>query len=293
MLSQRPSGALRRGDYRERSWRPGEDWERAESGLYLPGARASSPRNGAEMIGIDLFCGAGGFSLGFHQAGWHVAAALELDVFAAMTYLCNLGGPDTVLHFADRTIEQKWQKALRSEAKRTHEAKLDPYAPGAGWIASHPEQKPVAHFYLGDIRAFSAEQVLSDLGLGRGEVGCVFGGPPCQGFSMAGQRETMDPRNSLVFEFMHFVVAAHPKTFVLENVPGMLSMSTPEGVPVIDMLARIAQDGGFMTADAFKRTLAAQSDSVGFLRSETKIAKEPRAARAGESASEQLTLLAA
>lgn len=292
MLGQ-ATGAAR---YRERRLEPGAGWERSGSGLYLPGERASAPQGIAEMVGIDLFCGAGGFSLGFHQAGWHVAAALELDVFPAMTYLCNLGGPETVLHFADHAIEQKWQKALRSEAKRTRAAKLAPYAPGSGWIASHPEQRPVAHFYLGDIRAFSAEQVLRDLGLAAGEVGCVFGGPPCQGFSVAGQRETMDPRNSLVFEFMHFVVAVKPKTFVMENVPGMLSMTTPEGVPVIDMLARIAEDGGFMTADAFKRTLAAQSDRVGFLRNDIKARKEPGGGRASgarsEQAGEQLALLA-
>ena len=68
---------------------------------------------------------------------------------------------------------------------------------------------------------------------------------------------------SLVFEFMHFVVAVRPKTFIMENVPGMLTMRTPEGVPVVDMLARIAEDGNFMTSDAFKRTMAAQADSVG------------------------------
>ena len=97
----------------------------------------------------------------------------------------------------------------------------------------------------------------------------------------------MDPRNSLVFEFMHFVVGIHPKTFVMENVPGMLSMSTPDGVPVIDIVARIAHDGGFMTADAFKRTLAAQSDSVGFLRNDTKVGKQSSRKRAREVAEEQ------
>jgi DNA (cytosine-5)-methyltransferase 1 len=284
--------------YRERTLLLGDGWQRGPGGLYLPSSRQSGKSPITDMIAIDLFCGAGGFSLGFHQSGWHVAAAVEWEPAAAMTYLCNLGGPDTMVHFADRATERKWHKTLLNEAKRTRAAKLPEYRPGGGWIAGQPDVKPAEHFYLGDIRQFTAAQVMDDLGLRPGEPGCVFGGPPCQGFSSAGLRDTMDPRNSLVFEFMQFVVAVKPKTFVMENVPGMLSMRTPEGVPVIDMLARIAQDGGFMTADAFKRTMAAQTDSVGFLRSDTAADTAARSARrtntdAGEQAGEQLNLLAA
>ncbi len=285
--------------YRERSWEPGEDWQRTQSGLYLPGEHTRGQRPITDTVAIDLFCGAGGFSLGFHQAGWHVAAAVEWEPAAAMTYLYNLGGPDTVLHFTDAQVKARWQKALANEAKRTRREKLPGYAPGRGWISGQTGQKPVEHFYLGDIRQLTAEQIMDDLGIKPGEAGCVFGGPPCQGFSMAGRRETMDPRNSLVFEFMHFVVAVRPKTFIMENVPGMLTMRTPEGVPVVDMLARIAEDGNFMTADAFKRTMAAQADSVGFLRNDTHVEKTGRRRRSTQpatpdgTAGEQLNLLAA
>jgi DNA (cytosine-5)-methyltransferase 1 len=284
--------------YQERTLVLGDDWQRGPGGLYLPASQQPGVRPITDMVAIDLFCGAGGFSLGFHQSGWHVAAAVEWEPAAAMTYLCNLGGPDTVLHFIGPDVKRRWEKALANEAKRTRLAKLPGYAPGSGWISGQPGQKPVEHFYLGDIRSLSAAQVMDDLGLRPGEAGCVFGGPPCQGFSSAGRRDTMDPRNSLVFEFMQFVVAVKPKTFVMENVPGMLSMRTPEGVPVVDMLARIAQDGGFMTADAFKRTMAAQIDSVGFLRSDTgpdTAARRARGSKAStaEQAGEQLNLLAA
>jgi DNA (cytosine-5)-methyltransferase 1 len=284
--------------YRERTLLLGDDWQRGPGGLYLPASQQPGQRPITDTIAIDLFCGAGGFSLGFHQSGWHVAAAVEWEPAAAMTYLCNLGSPDTVLHFIGPDVKRRWEKALSNEAKRTRQAKLPGYAPGSGWISGQPDQKPVEHFYLGDIRSLSAAQIMDDLGLRPGETGCVFGGPPCQGFSSAGRRDTMDPRNSLVFEFMQFVVAVKPKTFVMENVPGMLSMRTPEGVPVIDMLARIAQDGGFMTADAFKRTMAAQTESVGFLRSDTgPDTTGTRGARGkpstAEQAGEQLNLLAA
>jgi DNA (cytosine-5)-methyltransferase 1 len=274
---------------RERMWEPGADWQRNESGLYLPGEQTA--RAVTDLVAIDLFAGAGGFSLGFHQGGWHVAGAVEWEPAAAMTYLYNLAGPDTVLHFADRDIERRWRKALRAEEKRCRRETLPGFGFGRGWIASNPGQTPVAHFYLGDIRAFTAEQVMDDLAIQPGDAGCVFGGPPCQGFSSAGRRNVMDPRNSLVFEFMHFVVKVRPKTFIMENVPGMLTMTTPEGVPVIEVLARIAEDGNFMTADAFRRTMQAQNEATGFLRSDIKPEKRGRTAPAADTG-EQLNLLA-
>ena len=53
------------------------------------------------------------------------------------------------------------------------------------------------------------------------EIDVVFGGPPCQGFSLIGKRAFDDPRNSLVFHFIRLVVELNPKFFILENVKGM------------------------------------------------------------------------
>jgi DNA (cytosine-5)-methyltransferase 1 len=53
------------------------------------------------------------------------------------------------------------------------------------------------------------------------EIDVVFGGPPCQGFSLMGKRSFDDPRNSLVFHFIRLVVELQPKFFVLENVKGI------------------------------------------------------------------------
>jgi DNA (cytosine-5)-methyltransferase 1 len=73
---------------------------------------------------------------------------------------------------------------------------------GEGWIANQPGVQPCEHLYLGDTRGLACRRILGDLGLAADEIGCVFGGPPCQGFSRAGKREPDDPRNELVFEFM-------------------------------------------------------------------------------------------
>lgn len=64
-----------------------------------------------------------------------------------------------------------------------------------------------------EIRALSA--------IGSRDVDVVFGGPPCQGFSLMGKRNVSDSRNSLVFHFLRLVLELQPKYFVMENVKGM------------------------------------------------------------------------
>lgn len=49
----------------------------------------------------------------------------------------------------------------------------------------------------------------------------VFGGPPCQGFSVAGKMDPDDPRSKLVFEFQKVVRAKRPRYFVMENVAAL------------------------------------------------------------------------
>ena len=51
----------------------------------------------------------------------------------------------------------------------------------------------------------------------------IVGGPPCQGFSSAGQRRLEDSRNSLVTVFAHLVARHRPSAFVFENVEGFLT----------------------------------------------------------------------
>ena len=96
----------------------GDGWDVTDSGIYVPDwADLNGVRPGSiienpdrQPIGIDLFAGAGGFSCGFKQAGWHVIAANENDVDAAHTYLCNLGSPDTRIVFCTPEDEQRWTK---------------------------------------------------------------------------------------------------------------------------------------------------------------------------------------
>lgn len=54
----------------------------------------------------------------------------------------------------------------------------------------------------------------------QGTVDLVAGGPPCQGFSMAGKRIESDERNSLVFSYIEFIKIVKPKMILFENVKG-------------------------------------------------------------------------
>ncbi|HIB67513.1 MAG TPA: DNA cytosine methyltransferase, partial [Phycisphaerales bacterium] len=90
----------------------------------------------------------------------------------------------------------------------------------------------------------------------------VAGGPPCQGFSVAGNRQVTDPRNSGVFQFARLVCELQPKCFCMENVPGMLSMTTTEGIPVIDALCHIFEQGGMGSYEALRKMLI-ESSGVG------------------------------
>jgi DNA (cytosine-5)-methyltransferase 1 len=61
--------------------------------------------------------------------------------------------------------------------------------------------------------------------LGRFEcVDVLFGGPPCQGFSVAGKMDLSDHRSQLVYTFMDAVRIARPRAFVLENVRGLAEL---------------------------------------------------------------------
>jgi len=55
-------------------------------------------------------------------------------------------------------------------------------------------------------------------------ISIIIGGPPCQGFSVAGKRIVDDERNMLYKAFVRFVQHYKPKAFVMENVPNILSI---------------------------------------------------------------------
>jgi DNA (cytosine-5)-methyltransferase 1 len=122
---------------------------------------------------IDLFCGAGGLSEGFRQAGYRVLAGNDID------------------HVAGRTFS-----------------------------ATHLD----AVFFSEPIQQLSAQKLLAEAGLSKGELDCLIGGPPCQGFSVYNHKRGMhDARSHLFREYLRLVAGLAPKWIVMENVTGILS----------------------------------------------------------------------
>lgn len=124
----------------------------------------------ARPIGIDLFSGVGGLSLGFEQAGFDVVAAVEYDSIHAAAHAYNF-----------------------------------------------PRCATLARSVVG----LSGANIRRAAGIGNRPVDVVFGGAPCQGFSLIGQRILDDPRNALVREFVRIVRELNANYFVFENVKGL------------------------------------------------------------------------
>lgn len=75
-----------------------------------------------------------------------------------------------------------------------------------------------------DIRKLDAEDIRKQLGMKKGQLTLIAGGPPCQGFSInAPIRSTLDQRNHLFKEYLRFVDAFQPRAILIENVPGLVS----------------------------------------------------------------------
>jgi DNA (cytosine-5)-methyltransferase 1 len=91
--------------------------------------------------------------------------------------------------------------------------------------AVHKLNFPSCEVICCDVRTLSGREIRSSAGLGNRLIDVVFGGPPCQGFSLMGHRVLEDPRNSLIFHFLRLVGELKPRTFVMENVPGMATGS--------------------------------------------------------------------
>jgi DNA (cytosine-5)-methyltransferase 1 len=75
----------------------------------------------------------------------------------------------------------------------------------------------------------------------------IIGGPPCQGFSIAGRatKDPKDPRNTLFKNFAQWISFLEPKAFVMENVKGLLKRKNADGEKVIDIIKQTFTDLGY------------------------------------------------
>lgn len=148
---------------------------------------------------IDLFAGAGGFTLSAIQAGVDVLAAIEFDKSAAHTYKKNL---------IDRM--------------------------GAN-----------IELLNNDINKIDPKSLRERVGINKGELDLILGGPPCQGFSSHRIKGAgiNDPRNELLLRYFAFVKEFRPKAFLVENVAGLL---WPRHEDYLNQFLMLTQKSGYV-----------------------------------------------
>ncbi len=149
----------------------------------------------SSLTTVDLFCGAGGLTEGFRQAG----------------FTCLYGND------------------CMGEA-----------------IATFRHNHPRAWGDGRDIRLIDPSEVRTSLGIARGALDVLVGGPPCQGFSInAPERFLEDPRNELFLDYIRFVDAFQPRALLFENVPGLLSLGDGR---VLDLMLASLNQAGYETS---------------------------------------------
>ena len=178
-------------------------------------ARRPTPLVGTEYLtAIDLFAGAGGFSLGLRRAGFDIVLANEYSVDAEWTYRQNIlvDTPEGVFPERPDDPSARARKTYRAEARRQMLKDREALPQDFG-----------RHMRGGDIREALPDRWLRTW-LKRRPTGVdlLVAGPPCQGFSCAGKACPDDERNLLVHEAIRVIGVVQPRVAILENVPGML-----------------------------------------------------------------------
>lgn len=92
-----------------------------------------------------------------------------------------------------------------------------------------------------DLESCDFLQLRNELGLQHGELDLIIGGPPCQGFTTAGNRFWDDPRNKLVQNYAQALEEFYPRWFMMENVEGILT--TAKGIYVVECIKKMIDLG--------------------------------------------------
>ncbi len=166
---------------------------------------------------IDLYSGCGGISLGLCKAGWQGEFAIEKSEDAFTTFKNNFYSEKSKFKF-------NWPQWLPCREMTTKEL-LDFYRPE-----------------------------LANL---NGKISLIAGGPPCQGFSLAGRRKASDPRNFLTEEYIEIIRLVQPKILLLENVRGFQSPFPEDSQPFSVKVSKKIENTGVHGYHVYSKLLKA------------------------------------
>jgi DNA (cytosine-5)-methyltransferase 1 len=134
---------------------------------------------------VSLFSGGGGLDLGLEAAGFETVFATDID------------------HHSCQTLQKGKEKAMKL---------------GKPFLSN-------AVIHEGDILSLSSNELMKKANLKPGQTDLLAGGPPCQAFSVFGKRLGIkDPRGQLPHQYIRLLSDLRPKSFVFENVFGLLTI---------------------------------------------------------------------
>ena len=134
---------------------------------------------------VSIFSGGGGLDLGLEAAGFETLFATDIDFHSCQSLKLN----------------KEKSKSL-----------------GKPFLQS-------AQIEEVDILRLTGDEILKKIGLKKGELDLLAGGPPCQAFSVFGKRlGREDSRGQLVYHYLRLLKEIQPKSSILENVYGMMTV---------------------------------------------------------------------
>ena len=163
---------------------------------------------------IDVFSGCGGLSLGLEKAGFSLELAIEKSDMAAETFYHNF-----IKKISDKP---EWEKHLSKPILEQAQSKL---------IVKEVQE------------VLKCQELMKELC--QKNIDLLVGGPPCQGFSLAGRRNPKDVRNLLPWQFLELVEKIQPKAVLIENVAGMRQnfVKHDEEAPFEQLRVALSQTG--------------------------------------------------
>lgn len=127
---------------------------------------------------------------------------------------------------------------------------------------------PHVSFLSNDIKDISEKEMRGLLSI-YSNIDLFAGGPPCQGFSLAGKRDVEDKRNTLFQNYLKIADWIRPKIILMENVKLLTSMKNPQGRlvkdEIIDTFEEIGYQGKFFIVNASDYEVAQNRERVFFI----------------------------
>lgn len=188
-----------------------------------------------KIVCIDIFSGAGGLTEGFTNDFYDIVAHIEKDPDACLTLKTRLS-----YHYLKKNSKLDiYKRYLLNEITRDE-------------LYSEVPSKILDCVINEEISPKSFQHISDTISLilGDKKVDLIFGGPPCQAYSLAGRardKNSMkyDKRKYLYLEYIRYLKKFKPKYFVFENVKGMLSSKDENNKLIIENMEEDFLEAGY------------------------------------------------